>query len=115
MFEKDYDYYKARKESKISMKAIKVWSGKEEAIHDASFEKGAEFGYRKGLEEKANEWHYVINNDFPKEEGVYLVCRKYHDKKYLQLLEFDGSYWVTGIKDDPENFIIAWKEESLPE
>jgi hypothetical protein len=63
---------------------------------------------------KNTEWHYVINDDFPKEEGVYLVCRKYHNKKYLQLVEFDGSYWVTGIKDDPENFIIAWKGESLP-
>ena len=51
MFEKDDDYYKAREESKDRItKVIKVWSGREEAIHDGGFEQGAEFGYNKAKE-----------------------------------------------------------------
>jgi hypothetical protein len=48
MFEKDEDYRKAKSKCKARItKAIKVWNGREEAIRDASFEDGAEFGYNK--------------------------------------------------------------------
>ena len=64
MFEKDEDYRKARKESKDRItKVIKVWSAREEALHDEGFQKGAEFGYNK-----ANEWHYVKDGDLPNKE-----------------------------------------------
>lgn len=53
MFEEDEDYRKAKSECKARItKAIKVWSGREEAIRDASFEDGAKFGYHKAIE-----WH----------------------------------------------------------
>lgn len=68
MFEKDEDYYKARKESKDRItKVIKVWNGKEEAIHDGGFEKGAEYGYSK-----ANEWHFVKDGDLPKDDENFI-------------------------------------------
>ena len=68
-----------------------------------------------GLEAEKSQWHYVKDKDFPTEEGCYLVCRKHNEQRYLELLSFDGKYWVTGLHDDPEDFIIAWKSENLPE
>ena len=64
MLEKNEDYRKARKESKDKItKVIKVWSAREETLHDEGFQNGAEFGYNK-----ANEWHYVKDGDLPKDE-----------------------------------------------
>ena len=52
MFEKDEDYRKARKESKDRItKVIKVWSAREETLHDEGFQAGAEFGYNKAIKE----------------------------------------------------------------
>ena len=89
MIEKDDDYRKARKVSKDEItKVIKVWSAREETLHDEGFKNGAEFGYNKAKEdadkmksqflelcnlkdmriaklEKANEWHYVKDGDLP--------------------------------------------------
>ena len=67
-------------------------------------------GFNDGYN-KANEWHYPSKGEYPKEKGVYLTYRK----NGLQLLGFDGSYWVTGIQDDVHNTIIAWKEIVFPE
>lgn len=86
MFVKDDDYWEAKKESKNEMtKVIKVWSGKEEAIHDAGFANGADFGYQKGIKAKINtttisdcpikdEWHYVKDGDYPKEYEDLWIC-----------------------------------------
>ena len=53
MFEKDECYRKAIQEGKNKItKVIKVWSGREEAIHDGGFEQGAEFGYNKAKTEQ---------------------------------------------------------------
>ena len=52
MFEKDEDYRKARKESKDRItKVIKVWSAREETLHDEGFQAGAEFGYNNAIKE----------------------------------------------------------------
>ena len=72
-------------------------------------------GFLAGFEAEKSQWHYVKDKDFPTEEGCYLVCRKHNGQRYLELLGFDGKYWVTGLHDDPEDFIIAWKSEDLPE
>lgn len=103
MFVKDDDYWKAKKESKDGMtKVIKVWSGKEEAIHDAGFANGAEFGYNK-----VNEWHYVKNGDLPKTGNpclVYLV----NDCALVARLREDNVWTIDG-HNAFEN-VIAWKE-----
>lgn len=52
MFEKDKGYRKARKESKDKItKVIKVWSAREESVHDTAFKDGVEFGYNEAKEE----------------------------------------------------------------
>lgn len=77
------------------------------------FQKGAEFGYNK-----ANEWHYVKDGDFPKEKGNYLVAwkRTHHVEEYgkwgfdVDLFNADEGYFE-GVGD----YVIAWKEIILPE
>ena len=131
MFEKDDDYYKARKESKDSItKVIKVWNGREEAIHDGGFEKGAEFGY-----DKANEWYFPSKGELPKcdEETqlmFYVNCyyevdgetltRKrmvlgYYKKSFLNdyvklFVEKSRGYEDEHLPQD----VIVWKEIILP-
>lgn len=69
---------------------------------------GAEFGYNK-----ANEWHYVKDNDYPKEKGNYLVAwkRTHHIEEYgkwgfdVDLFNADEGYFE-GVGD----YVIAWKE-----
>ena len=111
MFEKDDDYYKARKESKDRItKVIKVWNGKEEAIHDGGFQKGVEFGYNK-----ANEWHYVKNGGFPKDGETVLVCRddmqiwtgNRHSKRENSYFWYIHNLHGVLYKDSD---IYAWKE-----
>ena len=95
MFEKDEDYRKARKESKDSItKVIKVWSAREETLHDEGFKDGAEFGYNK-----ANEWFDAKTSiPLPKKAEIYrytlevisdkgdIVCYDYKDKCWKKLV-----------------------------
>ena len=111
MFEKDEDYRKARKESKDRItKVIKVWSAREETLHDEAFLAGAEFGYNK-----ANEWHYVKDGDLPKENKLYFVVIKDNG---LAIAYFNGLYWETrynlGDFGHCVETVIAWKEIVLP-
>ena len=78
-----------------------------------AFKDGAEFGYNK-----ANEWHYVKDGDFPKDKGNYLVAwkRTHHIEEYgkwgfdVDLFNVDEGYFE-GVGD----YVIAWKEIVLPE
>lgn len=73
---------------------------------------GAEYGYNK-----ANEWHYVKNGDYPKEKGNYLVAwkRTHHVEEFgewgfdVDLFNADEGYFE-GVGD----YVIAWKEIVLP-
>jgi len=73
---------------------------------------GIEFGYNK-----ANEWHYVKDGDYPKEKGNYLVAwkRTHHVEEYgkwgfdVDLFNADEGYFE-GVGD----YVIAWKEIVLP-
>ena len=120
MFEKDEDYRKARKESKDRItEVIKVWSAREETLHDEGFQKGAEFGYNK-----ANEWHYPSKGEYPKEYKDILICFLTEDDMkdcvrgwYEYDLDEDEHYFKTVntfgtavIKN-----VYAWKEIVLPE
>lgn len=57
------------------------------------------------------EWHYIKNKDFPSSKGEYLVFRS---KSGYSILAFDGSFWITGVHDDPYDHIIAWQEIVSP-
>ena len=106
MFDKEAEEYQIEKLEERKDKYVFELPEVYVADIKQAFKDGSEFGYNK-----ANEWHYVKDGDLPKEEGVYLTYRK----NGLQLLAFDGAYWITGIQDDVHNTIIAWKEIVLPE
>ena len=132
MFEKDEDYRKARKESKDEItKVIKVWSAREETLHDEGFQKGAEFGYNK-----ANEWHFVKDGDLPNTDTqnyTYIRRRKKYERHFTDykvikcfvLCLNDSGKTISEIGyfdcnkkcflDKAEGFIYAWKEIVLPE
>ena len=135
MFEKNEDYRKARKESKDRItKVIKVWSAREETLHDEGFQAGAEFGYNK-----ANEWHYVKDGDLPKAyQKCYFIYSNYYNKDgtvdfsessisvrtglYAFYLDEEGeettdTCFYDDINDDEISLseVYAWKEIVLPE
>ena len=111
MFEKEAEYRKARKESKDRItKVIKVWSAREETLHDEGFQQGAEFGYNK-----ANEWHYVKDEGTPTKEGHYLVCLRNKDHDIFDcwiLFDKDIGWYSLQVRLVD---VYAWKEIVLPE
>lgn len=102
MFEKDEDYKKARKESKVGItKVIKAWSAREEVIHDEGFRKGAEFGYNK-----ANKWNTETPSDAVGNKDLLLHVAKYDfDVGYYH---FENKRFYTN--DGKEVTPLAWKE-----
>ena len=108
MFGQDEDYRKARKESKDRItKVIKVWSAREETLHDEGFQKGAEFGYNK-----ANEWHYV-KDGLPKKHGWYWV--QYNNGTPDCLIVTKNLRFLDHRSSDVTDCVYAWKEIVLPE
>ena len=99
MFEKEEDYRKARKESKDRItKVIKVWSAREETLHDEGFQDGAEFGYNK-----ANEWQYVKEGCKYPENGESVL---------VTVLDDDNKKIVTMALFEVENNKRFWDIES---
>lgn len=76
------------------------FSDEERCIAKSAFEDGAEFGYNK-----ANEWHFVKNEDLPKENKKYLVLTSNGEPKVDSWLNIT---WVYSYD------VIAWKEIVLP-
>ena len=77
------------------------------------WQNGAEFGYNK-----ANEWHYV-KDELP-DEGTYLVIWQ-NDKGYKEIFimhyeeDDEGElHWIDGDCEVQDEYIIAWKEITLP-
>ena len=66
-----------------------------------AFKDGAEFGYNK-----ANEWHYVKDEDLPKENQLVLLYRENPNGANVAL-----AYWCKSYVNDK---VIAWKEIVLP-
>lgn len=101
------------------------------------WQKGAEFGYNKAKEEyatelkevvetcnhwqevadKANEWHFVKDGDYPKDDKQYLVLffYNYKGKKEMSFGVRDNLHSDFEIKRCYTEQIIAWKEIVLPE
>ena len=79
---------------------------------EKAFKDGAEFDHNK-----ANEWHYVKDRDYPKEKGNYLVAwkRTHHVEEYgewgfdVDLFNADEGYF-----ECVGDYVIAWKEIVLP-
>lgn len=73
------------------------------------------YGLRTGYN-KANEWHWIKDGDFPEEEKEYLIYTK---KKKLEIRKIhisgDGKNYLTDVflMRDLES-VIAWKEIVLP-
>ena len=96
------------------------WGGKEpeerfynEIKFKQAYLAGAELGYNK-----ANEWHYV-KDELP-DEGTYLVVWQ-NDKGYKEIFimyyeeDDEGElHWIDGDCEVQDEYIIAWKEITLP-
>ena len=93
-----------------------------ERYHDAQkcWKDGAEFGYNK-----ANEWHYVKDGDFP-EEGELVLCatRGYCGvascataRLYIGYDDKVRRWWTNAGEGKSEQLtdVYAWKEIVLPE
>ena len=98
------------KEAEDSFKCKKVlykWETDKHSYIDG-FKYGAEFVYNK-----AKEWHYVKDGDYPKKKGIYLVAwkRTHHVEEYgewgfdVDLFNADEGYF-----EGDGDFVIAWKE-----
>ena len=106
MFEKDSEEY-------VNKDTWLFESAKQDAKYH--FQKGAEFGYNK-----ANEWHYVKDEDLPKEDlrprtlGYYLTASKHKSYKgfVFEVAYFTGVIFTKG--GDILDNVIAWKEIVLP-
>ena len=108
MFEKDDDYYKARKESKDRItKVIKVWNGKEEAIHDGGFEKGAEFGYNKAKEDVKHDLMMKL-----KDEGIVKLLKNsiFRNERLSSQEQQELCAWIECAMDFGESLDECAKE-----
>ena len=90
----------------------------DKGVAEASFKKGAEFGYNK-----ANEWHYVKDGDLPKDEKdmlmseplILLTKLKGTNNLSISIGQYNFStqefsyQHIVGLTD-----VIAWKEIVLP-
>lgn len=98
MFEKEAEEWV--KENMDCVRDGTYFSDEERSIAKSAFEDGVEFGYNK-----ANEWHFVKNEDFPKENKKYLVLTSNGEPKVDSWLNIT---WVYSYD------VIAWKEIVLP-
>lgn len=77
--------------------------------------------YKKGVLDgynKANEWHYVKDGDYPKKKGIYLVAwkRTHHVEEFGEWgFDVDVFNADEGYFEGDGDFVIAWKEITLPE
>ena len=78
-----------------------------------SYQKGAEFGYNK-----ANEWHYPLKGEYPKEcENVLCYCKVVDVEFYSighTIIGGDNKIrWWSSNRSEELN-VYAWKEIVLP-
>lgn len=96
MFEKE-----ARAWVKENMDCVSnYFTDEEKCIAKSAFNDGAKLGYTK-----ANEWHFVKNEDLPKENKKYLVLTSDGEPKVDSWLNITWLYSYD---------VIAWKEIILP-
>ena len=102
MFEKEAEEYQIRKHHQ------RLYGHKPVVMKElnTTFKDGAEFGYNK-----ANEWHYVKDGDFPKDktEKEYLVALKSEYRDFF----YETDIWCESLhcfaSNNPKK-VYAWKE-----
>ena len=94
MFEKEAE------DSFNCKKVLYKWETDKRSYIDG-FKDGAEFGYNK-----ANEWHYVKDGKYPKENQLVMVYRVNPLGANIAITNWYDSYKDTKV--------IAWKEIVLP-
>ena len=77
------------------------------------FKKGAEFGYHK-----ANEWHYPLKGEYPKESENVLCCYKVVNAEFYSIghtiIGGDNKIrWWSSNRSEELN-VYAWKEITPP-
>ena len=96
MFEKEAEEYTENPKSAWKQGMTCVGSVRQ------AFKDGAEFGYNK-----ANEWHYMKDGKYPKENQLVMVYRVNPLGANIAITNWYDSYKDTKV--------IAWKEIVLPE
>ena len=92
MFEKEAEKYAEAFESK--------------GVAEASFIKGAEFGYNK-----ANEWHYPSKGEYPNNDNDILCQIDFETSEVGYFNEMYNDFFTV---DGKEIKVKAWKEIVLP-
>ena len=132
MFEKEAEFEKEAKEYSIENYETCLYDDfpytNDARAREQSFKDGAEFGYNK-----ANEWHFVKDNDLPKKENLECLCiirpvreegEHFENKDFRGVLYFrNGRFyldedtsndWLKETNSDFTELVIAWKEIVLP-
>ena len=65
-------------------------------------------GFKDGMQYMAK-----MDEREPDSACTCLVQRNLHGRKYFEILNFDGDYWVTGLHDDPDSIIERWIDLSV--
>lgn len=107
MFEKEAEEYLIRNLCKTCLTICENNCPHAESEKRA-FKDGAEFGYNK-----ANEWHYVANDDLPKVDNKIVLCvcsNGYIDGKRNYILKL-----LTRKEFPLFQPVYAWKEIVFPE
>lgn len=65
-------------------------------------------GFKDGMQYMAK-----TNERMPDSACTCLVQRNLHGRKYFEILNFDGKYWVTGLHDDSDSIIERWMDLSV--
>ena len=120
MFEKEAEEYREKEKDKGYYWVTQEMEQSElDTIIDESFKDGAEFGYNK-----ANEWHYVKDGKYPKDEKrVLCILGDFENDNlevgYYSQVEGDSERWRFEDYDLPDDSeegwgVSAWKEIVLP-
>lgn len=104
MFEKEAE---EKGNEYIPLKNQNVYARLQRKGYKDGFQDGAEFGYNK-----ANEWHYVKDEDLPKHEVNVLVL---FNKQCIDIAHYNYDYKEWHFVDSIVRDVIAWKEIVLPE
>ena len=83
----------------------------EEEIEQA-FKDGAEFGYNK-----ANEWHFLRNRDFPVRDDYYVIACHSVTGDFTDRCQWLNNEWWNAdgeVKHFINEKVYAWKEKSQP-
>ena len=114
MFEKEAEEYVIKKHHIDKTKLPIDFSLRSEFSDDfTDFKKGAEFGYNK-----ANEWHYPLKGEYPKEcENVLCCCKVVNAEFYSighTIIGGDNKIrWWSSNRSEELN-VYAWKEITPP-